>query len=187
MKGSDTKRCSKCYHTKHLDCFRYTNKKRISRRAECMACEKLVKQKSEYKEKQKLYSQNRRKNPLIKKRYNELSKNYGQSVIGRANRLFLAAKHRAKISGLEFTITQSLLEVILYQGFCQKTGIPFDFSSPNNSNFNPYAPSVDRKNPFLGYTVDNIQVVCNAYNIAKNQMTDEQFINFCKIVWEKNK
>ena len=52
------------------------------------------------------------------------------------------------------------------------TGLPFDFTpSKTSKRPTPFAPSLDRKDSFLGYTQDNVQVVCRVYNQAKNSWT----------------
>lgn len=112
-----------------------------------------------------------------------MARNYGKTIRGRANRLFLAARHRATVAGLEITIDQGFVERALAVGHCARTNIKWCFESPGDGRrFNPYAPSLDRIDPFAGYTPENTQVVCNAYNLAKNQFTDAQFLAFCRRV-----
>lgn len=187
-KGYSVKQCSKCGEIKPLDHYRYTEKKHKTRRSECNSCEKKYKNTDEYKEKEAAGMRRRRKeNDNLRKRENIKVKEYGKTINGRAKRLYLAARYRARINNLEFSLFLAHIEVVLMIGVCQKTGIPFDYESPQKGkNFNPYAPSIDKKNPFLGYTPENIQIVCNAYNLAKNQFTDEQFLEFCKLVVNKN-
>lgn len=186
MKGVKHKQCTCCYMIKSLVEFNYKTAKKNARRAKCKSCESALKQTESYKRKQTEYARNRRKDEKFRSEENQQTRLRGSTIKGRANRLFLAARHRAKVGNLEFTITQIELEVLLHVGKCQKTGLKFDYSSPKNKNFNPLSPSVDRKNPYAGYTTDNIQIVCNAYNLAKNQMTDNEFLDFCKIVVREN-
>jgi len=42
--------------------------------------------------------------------------------------------------------------------------------------------SVDKKDPKKGYSKNNIQLVCFWANIAKQDLSEELFINFCKLV-----
>lgn len=187
MKGALHKICRTCKKEVLLEEFRYTDKRYISRRSSCKSCEADYKRTEKYKEQQSnTYKKKRRTDKEHREKVNKQCRLYGMTTRGRARRLLCAAKHRANINGLEFTIYHELIEFILIVGVCQKTGIPFDYSSPVGTNFNPYAPSIDRKNPFLGYTPTNIQVVCNAYNLAKHQWTDQQFLEFCRLVVAKN-
>ena len=41
------------------------------------------------------------------------------------------------------------------------------------------SPSIDRINSNNGYTKSNIQIVTSRVNVAKNNMTDEEFIKMC--------
>lgn len=184
--GYNHKRCSHCKEVKNLDEFRKVTQKRPTRRSECRICEQRYKKREKYKQNQKEYSKRIRKIPEIHAKTIKQCKDYGLTVRGRANRLYNAAKQRSKINNLVFEIPQAYIEIVLHLGVCERTGIPFDFSSPAETKFNPFSPSLDRKNPFKGYTIQNTQVVCNAYNFAKHQMSDEQFLNFCKIVVSKN-
>jgi hypothetical protein len=186
VRGELQKECRFCKTVKPLTDFGYKDSKHASRRLKCKECEKIYKQHPKYKKQQKEYTAEKRKNPLAKQKMMEQCRNYTNSIRGRSKRLFLAAKYRAKINNLDFEITEAYIEVLLQIGVCQKTGISFDLSSPKGTNYNPYAPSIDRKNPFEGYTFSNTQLVCNSYNLAKNQMTDIQFIEFCKIVIARN-
>ena len=57
------------------------------------------------------------------------------------------------------------LESKLYSGICAKTDLPFEFDTSFKKN--PFKPSIDRIDSSKGYTKDNCQLVCWAYNIAK--------------------
>lgn len=74
------------------------------------------------------------------------------------------------------------------QGFrCAISGLPFSkkFESPGAVVSRPFWPSIDRRDPNKGYTEDNIQLVCNLANFAKNQWSEEALVEFCKAVAEK--
>lgn len=47
---------------------------------------------------------------------------------------------------------------------------------------NPRRASIDRINSGLGYTPDNIQFVCHMANVAKNDYTHQQMIDFCQAI-----
>lgn len=109
------------------------------------------------------------------------------STKGRARQLWNGAKLRAAAKGLAFEITRDWVELALMVGTCQRTGLRFDLSSQSKYNFNPLAPSLDKKDPFGGYTFENVQVVITAYNIGKGQLTDAEFFTLCQQVVDYRK
>lgn len=91
-----------------------------------------------------------------------------ESVKHAANRTFeqtmlASAKHRCKKSGREFTIT---LEDIVIPEECPVFKVPLV-----RERNHPYRPSLDRINPNMGYTPDNIIVMSWRANTLKNNMT----------------
>ena len=114
-------------------------------------------------------------------------KNYKKTIRGRAVRLIIDAKKRATKNNIKFDLSRQIIENILEIGICERTGIKFQFESHDKFRSHPYAPSLDKINPFGDYTHDNIKVVCFAYNIAKNQFSHDEFVKFCKTVVEYNK
>lgn len=105
-----------------------------------------------------------------------------ESVDGRSYILWKAAKRRAEIKNKPFGVTIERIKLALENGFCERTGVKFDFSKDPLRSRHPYSPSVDRINSFGEYEDDNIQIVVSMYNLGKSQFTDEEFINFCRKV-----
>jgi hypothetical protein len=75
------------------------------------------------------------------------------------------------------------------RGFCALSGIEmtWEYSVDGDSEFYtsvkyPYNISPDRIDSNKGYTKDNLQFVCNRVNAMKNNMSMEQFVDFCKKV-----
>lgn len=103
----------------------------------------------------------------------------------RSVNLFHAALDRARQRNLEFTLLREWIEEKIRDG-CERTGIAFDVSprsgGDNYSNRSSFCPSLDKIDPFKGYTPDNVQVVCWIYNVAKQQSTDEEVLKFCESV-----
>lgn len=77
-------------------------------------------------------------------------------------RLCDAAKHRAIKHGVPHTITPS--DIVIPQ-FCPVLGIPLIISK---GPITPNSPSLDRLNPSLGYTPQNITVMSFRANTIKN-------------------
>lgn len=96
-----------------------------------------------------------------------------KTAYGRTRRIVTAAEHRAKHKGLDFDLQLVPLAMRVGGGVCEATGLPLNFDDADGTRLNPWAPSLDRKNPKKGYTMDNVQIVCNAYNLAKNEWPEE--------------
>jgi hypothetical protein len=77
------------------------------------------------------------------------------------------AKHSAKKKGIEFTLTLEWILERIEGGTCAISGLPFVFGGNHGRHAGPRTPSIDRKDPMLGYTPDNCQVVVWIYNCAK--------------------
>lgn len=93
-----------------------------------------------------------------------------------------AVKDRANKKNLEVTIDlEWLLQMPTH---CPKTGFEFTwrYNGSNIGNRSPYSPSIDKIDPYKGYTKDNCQIVCWWYNVSKQQFTDEQVLELCKSV-----
>lgn len=87
--------------------------------------------------------------------------------------LLKAAKERAGIRGLPFNIT---VEDIVIPSLCPVLGVPLE-------RHTPYAPSVDRIKPELGYVKGNVQVISRKANLMKQDATPEELRRFA--VWVK--
>ena len=74
-------------------------------------------------------------------------------------KLYYRAKRRAKVKGLEFSITEKDIHI---PKLCPVFGTLMD------------VPSLDRINSSKGYTPDNIKVISNRANMLKNNATIEE-------------
>ena len=88
--------------------------------------------------------------------------------------LISGAQKRAKARGLEFSITADDLVAMFdaQRRRCAVSGIPFSLTDrgTNRRVFRkPLRPSLDRRDPSRGYTLDNIRLVCTAVNVALNE------------------
>lgn len=89
--------------------------------------------------------------------------------------MWLAARNRAKLKNLECTLTLERVKCLLSPMTCEMTGLPLTWDSLEGSKYNPWAPSLDRKDNSIGYTDGNVRVVCWAYNKARSDWPDEVF------------
>ena len=97
-----------------------------------------------------------------------------------ARRMLVYAKERAGKAGLPVTITYEWIKARLDLGWCQATGLAFDFSAANGRWMRRLAPSLDRIDNAQGYTPENTQVVVWHYNCAKGHWTEEDFLDLAR-------
>jgi len=190
---TQTRECINCHVVKPLDDFYKDKSKPQSRQSRCKVCKRadMQKRRDDNPEIGKAYWQRlkaRRKiNPDLYAKRREWETNRRKDPIVRANELCYNAQRRATERGLEYSLSQARVEVALLIGKCERTGIRFVFTE-NDTEFSrhPYSPSLDKIDAFGGYTDTNVAVVCNAYNIAKNQMSEKDFFEFCRKIVEYN-
>lgn len=105
-----------------------------------------------------------------------------QRIGYRAGVMLTAAKTASKKKKLPITITKEWIVKKLENGICEVTNIPFVFETCGDRTRNKYTPSLDRKDPKQGYTVENTRVVIWMYNLWKSDYTDEDVLTFAKII-----
>lgn len=71
----------------------------------------------------------------------------------------------AEARGLPCELTEQDVHELLQSGACERTGVTF-------TERGDFGVSLDRVDNSLGYTRDNVQAVCWAYNRAKGTSTD---------------
>lgn len=79
-------------------------------------------------------------------------------------RAALTAKGRAKRRNLEFDLDPGAIQTRFETGLCEATGIPYRINSGGVASWD--SPSLDRINPSLGYTMNNVRIVLWAFNAA---------------------
>ncbi len=94
---------------------------------------------------------------------------------GRAKKLVRAAAARARKGKLAYALDWQWLVHKLAAGVCEATGLPLVIQR----GISPFAPSLDRINPALGYTKENTRVVIYVFNMAKSQFTDSDVERMC--------
>lgn len=95
----------------------------------------------------------------------------------RLNKLLAMAKNRAKTKELPFNITLEYLEELWEEGngYCALSGIPIELGRAEFGKVHPYAPSIDREVPSLGYVKGNVRIVCYQMNVALSEFGLSQF------------
>ena len=125
------------------------------------------------KERFKVYEQRHREERIAKKKIAKAT------LYGRLKDLEQKCRARVRNSpkNLEYDIDFDFLQKLwnIQNGKCAVTGLQMDLNSGTIYKKNSFIVSVDRKNSSLGYTKDNIQLVCFAVNQIKSDFTDEEF------------
>lgn len=88
------------------------------------------------------------------------------------------ARSRAKKRGVPFLLPPGWMAATYTRqgGRCAISGVPMN---KTRAKHDPFAPSIDRVNPQLGYTPENCQLVCYAVNCGKNQFDLPTYLFFC--------
>jgi len=94
------------------------------------------------------------------------------------------ARRRARDNDLDIDITvDDLMELWRKtDGRCVMSNKPMSLETGTVKNRNMMKVSIDRKDSTVGYTKNNIQLVCYMYNAGKNSSTDEETLEFWRSV-----
>ena len=97
----------------------------------------------------------------------------------RARYQYTTIKNRAIKAELEFDLTVEFIDELLKPMKCSVTGmlLTYDDTDRGQNHAAPWAPSIDRVDPALGYTRGNVRLVCWAFNVARQAWDDE-------VVWK---
>jgi len=165
-----TKTCKTCNVEKQAKEFGLSWSGMYGRQANCLECAKIAQKKWRDKRTARLRTPG---DPVYEK-----NRNFRQSIKGRAWQLRQTAAGRSvKRTGSECTVSLEKIIEGIEKGYCCQTGIAFNLIDPPPSGMSkhPYAPSMDQIIPNGGYNDANIQIVCWAYNIGKQQMSDDEY------------
>ena len=66
------------------------------------------------------------------------------------------------------------------------TNICYQNSVNDRHKINKWNISVDRIDSNKGYTIDNIQLICNVVNRMKSDLTDNELLLLCNNIYKKN-
>jgi hypothetical protein len=161
------KQCTSCLSTKELDQFKTDNRLTSKRGSVCIECNKT--KALRYYSERCLSSDFKRKHAN-----NEISRRNRN----KAKALWSFAKRRAKLKGIEFSITP---EDIIVPNLCPIFGIELNFGTKIEWES---SPSLDRINPNLGYIKDNIKVISWKANRLKTNASVEELEKIIKYMKE---
>lgn len=97
------------------------------------------------------------------------------------------AGKRAERKGILFDLPEGSASILLDRsgGVCALSGLPFRPTEIKGQP-GPYSASLDRIRPEGGYTLDNVRLILNGLNALKGTSTDEEVLEICRAVVEKN-
>jgi hypothetical protein len=101
-----------------------------------------------------------------------------ESVGGRAKTLFKSAQRRVE-NKEAFDITADWIEERIRKGFCEVTGIAFDFKQHPVYSKNPYSPSIDRIDSTKDYCKENVRFVIWQVNMMRGETSDDEMLEIC--------
>lgn len=155
------------YHKKYNKKYYEKNKKKIKKHANEWRMDNPEKVKS-YKK--KWYYANKEKCKIRKNEWLKTTKGCLSKKLGHLKR-----QKRSRTLEFEITLEDLMTMWELQNGQCAISKYPMQ------TIFNSlFAVSVDRIDPSRGYTKENIQLVCQGINFAKNQYSNQEMIDF----WE---
>lgn len=93
------------------------------------------------------------------------------SFESRLNNGFYAARKRAKLGGMEFTISRANFEPQTHCKLLPDRAFKFDGTRQDTEN----SMSIDRLDSTKGYTPENTWLICHRANTIKNSATFEEF------------
>ena len=94
------------------------------------------------------------------------------------NQLYYAAKHRAKLKGLDFNLEKS--DVVIPQYCPVFTHLELDKKNSGNSKAN--SPTLDRIDNTKGYVKGNIKVISHKANSLKSSGTIPEFLKIIEYI-----
>lgn len=111
---------------------------------------------------------------------------YTRNLVGYCQRIHASTiTHGAMLGRINAITPYHIAHAYLQQnGLCKLSGVRLEFEGgKGRQNF--HKASVDRIDSTVGYTPNNIQLVCWGVNKMKQDMTQTEFLTFCRLIVEK--
>ncbi len=118
-----------------------------------------------------------------KKLFREIQNN---SPAYKAKKVIVSYKHSAKQRGIDYNLTSDTVENLIFKPcfYCGATDSNF-YTSRKGGVVDFAYNGMDRVDPTLGYTKDNIVPCCKQCNISKMSYSKEEFLLWIKKVHDK--
>lgn len=103
------------------------------------------------------------------------------------SKVYSSSKHARTKAGFTWEITvQDIVDLWERQnGRCAATNLVMTHHR-DGTGHKDFNASIDRINPAIGYTADNIRLVCFAVNIMKHRMDESEFYFWIKSIYENS-
>lgn len=171
------KKCSSCPLEQSEELFR-------AGRNQCLNCINKIRRgrnSQKMNEEQAALQENKANSYYLAHREDRLKRakdNYYKNFSGS---LVRSLKQRAKLMSAEFDLDINFIDelYVSQKGRCALTDIEFIFDKRDSSR-RPFAPSIDRINSKLGYTKNNVRLVCVVINLSLNEFGDSVFDKMCR-------
>lgn len=124
---------------------------------------------------------------LMKKYFNYLKTRENPNKLpenhAAVNRMYDRYKLGAERRGHDFLLTREDIEELVFQKcyYCGKE--PYLKQSRKQINGNPCMNGIDRVDNSLGYTKENCVTCCKQCNYAKHEMSQEEFLDLIKMIY----
>lgn len=104
---------------------------------------------------------------------------------GTITSLLGGAMDRSKRDGLPYHLDRKWLEKKLKPMLCEMTGLPLERGPRGKFRTNPFAPSLDRIDPRLGYVKSNVRVIAFIVNRSRSDFGDEILMKMARALVHK--
>jgi hypothetical protein len=95
------------------------------------------------------------------------------------------ASDRAKRGALPFDLDRDWLEAKLKPMVCELSGLPLERIPRGKFRINPFAPSLDRIRPELGYVKSNVRIIAFIVNRSRSDFGDEILMKMARSLVQK--
>lgn len=94
------------------------------------------------------------------------------------------SNHRVRGLIVKITIAE-LIKLAKNIDECSICGCRLDYGYKGKSGWSRNSPSLDRVTNSKIMSINTVQIICTQCNMAKNSMTMDEFIDYCRLVTEK--
>ena len=157
----NTKCCNRCRQYLPFESFAKNNANKDRLSSHCRDCDKISQEKTKRKTVQSRLDYGRKYQAEKRKDFNY-----------RIKMLINSSKQRASKKGIQHDITvEDIKQIFPIDNKCPIFGIDLCF---NSSGFIDNSPTIDKINPNLGYTKDNVQIISWRANRLKSDASIEE-------------
>lgn len=176
--GVEGRVCNSCKIYKTRDNFSKHKRCKNGLYGICYACNKIKRKAFYEKNKDRLLKKQKEKRNTdeYRKKANKRQSKYRKN--NPTKMLWIWAKNKSLKKGIEFNLEE---KDIIYTGICPILGIELEIGGEDLNN----SPTLDRINPYKGYTKGNVLIISHLANRIKNQGTIDQIRKILEYM-EKN-